>query len=295
MYIDFRLWNKLTLSNDKYMYWIKKGIHKIAQKSSLWAVPRVAKLDAELYQIWEISKKYFPHFKKHFTQSVDDEEIESRIRLLVAFETLFMKKAIDTINREVTYADVGDSDGSVRLLLSEFFAAEELNTIGINLQPQAVEKMKKQGLNAICADAMKLGEKQIHYDFVSLFETLEHLPDPIGFLKGIQPIVKEELIISIPLIVKSRVGLKYLSPKWRTNKKATIENQHIFELSPVDWEKVFNHAGWKIIREEKLKMYPDYSPHRLILQPYWRYMSFEGFWFVALKKDTTYSSKYSIE
>jgi 2-polyprenyl-3-methyl-5-hydroxy-6-metoxy-1,4-benzoquinol methylase len=278
------------------MSWIKNSIHKIAKKSSLQAVPKVAKLDAELFQIWETSKKYFPHFKEHFTESVDDEEIESRIRLLVAFETLFMKKAIvDFDGTGITYADVGDSDGSVRLLLSDFFSEEKLNTIGINLQSRAVEKMKKQGLNAICADAMELGKQKIQYDFVSLFETLEHLPDPIGFLKGIKPIVKEELIISVPLIVKSRVGLGYLSSKWLPNKKATIENTHIFELSPEDWEKVFKHAGWKIVREDKLKMFPARSPHRLILQPYWRHLSFDGFWFVALKKDPTFSSRYSIE
>ncbi len=167
------------------------------------------------------------------------------------------------------------------------------------MQNSAVEKIRSKGLDAICADALSLGDQGIHYDIVSAFETLEHLPDPIGFLSRIRKVTNERLVISVPFIKRSRVGLAYILDKWPVkwpeSKKPTVENTHIFELCPLDWKKIFLHTGWKIADEWKLMIYPLYSPSRLILQPFWRFVSFDGFWFVSLCKDSEYSSRYTIE
>ena len=39
-----------------------------------------------------------------------------------------------------------------------------------------------------------------------------------------------------------------------------IENTHIFELSPLDWKKIFLHTGWRVENERKLMMYPSFLP-----------------------------------
>jgi 2-polyprenyl-3-methyl-5-hydroxy-6-metoxy-1,4-benzoquinol methylase len=193
------------------------------------------------------------------------------------------------------YADIGDSDGSVRLLLKKYFNSQQLSTVGINLQTQAVEKMKKSGLNAICEDALNLKAKGIQYDIASVFETLEHLPAPINFLMDIRDVVRHKLVISVPFIRRSRVSLSYLTDRWDHSRRPTIENVHIFELSPADWSKIFLHTGWQIDREKKLMMFPSNKPSRVILQPYWFYTSFEGFWFVTLSKCDKFSSRYTVE
>ncbi|MBI9082638.1 MAG: hypothetical protein JEZ11_03515 [Desulfobacterales bacterium] len=43
------------------------------------------------------------------------------------------------------------------------------------------------------------------------------------------------------------------------------------------WEKFLRNTGWEIIRARRLFMYPLVSMERLLLQPFWRKMSFEGF------------------
>jgi 2-polyprenyl-3-methyl-5-hydroxy-6-metoxy-1,4-benzoquinol methylase len=277
---------------------IRKIITKSIKNISFRAVNQMVKSNSELKEMWDISLKHFPDFRNHFTIQVDCKETEARIRLLVIFEALFLKKAITKIKNsqeKITYADVGDSDGSIQMLLSVFFSKDELSSLGINLQEAAVEKIKNLGFDAICADALKLRDNNTKYDVISVFETLEHLPDPLGFLTEIRPIVNNQLIISVPYIRGSRVGLAYLKNNWNIDRKATIENQHIFELSTADWEKIFKHTGWTITHQEKLLMYPRKSPYRLVLEPFWRYRSFEGFWFVALEKDSTYTSRYVIE
>lgn len=271
---------------------------RIVDPISIPAIQAVANSDAELRKIWNDSLRLFPDFKKHYSFVVDNEEVENRIRLLVVAETFFVKREIENvITRKggCTYADVGDSDGSVRLLLKGYLSEEKLSSVGINLQPSTVEKIKRKGLDAICADALSLGDKGVHYDIVSAFETLEHLPDPIGFLSGIRNVVENRLVLSVPFIRHSRIGLAYLSNRWPNGTKPTVENTHIFELSPRDWKRIFLHSGWKINRDWKLMMFPSARISRLILQPFWRFVSFEGFWFISLSKDTEYSSKYGIE
>lgn len=271
---------------------------KIIEPLSISATLDVANSNPELKTIWDCSFTVFPDFKNHFSVPVDNKEIEHRIRLLVVGETFFIKKEIEDIlgnKKNCSYADIGDSDGSVRLLLNKLFFGEKLKSVGINLQQTAVNKMKALGLEAICADAITLGNQGINYDIISLFETLEHLPDPISFLKNIKPVTGEILVLSVPYIRKSRVNLAYLTEKWPKDRKPTIESVHIFELSTKDWEKIFLHTGWKIKNEWKLMAFPSNKLSRLILQPYWRCISFDGFWFVSLVKDNKYSSRYGVE
>ncbi|MBF0343521.1 MAG: methyltransferase domain-containing protein [Nitrospirae bacterium] len=271
---------------------------KIIEPVSLSSTLNIVETTPELKQIWEYSKKLFPSFSEHFSFPIDNKENEHRLRLLITAEVYFTKMAIEPIikTRDVcSYADIGDCDGSVRVILKEFFYGDKLKSVGVNLQQDAVKKIIARGLDAICADALDIHNQAKTYDLISVFETLEHLPDPIGFLKNIRQTTNSTLIISVPYIRKSRVSLRYLTSRWPKKTKPTIENTHIFELSPMDWKKIFLHTGWKVEKEYKLLAFKPFTPHRLILEPYWRYASFEGFWFVALGKTDQYSSLYSIE
>jgi len=278
---------------------LKKFIKKsIIEPTSIATVLTIINSDTALKEIWEQSFVQFPDFSEHFTFIVDNKEVEHRIRLLVVAETAFMKKAISDVLQTMercSYADIGDSDGSVQLLLQKYFPSNRLKSVGINLQKGAIRKIEERGLNAIYADAQSLKDQKITYDVVSVFETLEHLPDPIGFLKGLTSIVNKSLIISVPFIRHSRTGLYYLTNRWEKDRKATIESTHIFELSPKDWRKIFLHSGWKVDHEQTLLMFHPRRLSRLILQPYWKYESFEGFWFASLSPCDQYSSQYSIE
>ena len=130
---------------------------------------------------------------------------------------------------------------------------------------------------------------------VSVFETLEHLPNPIGFLKNMQDVVDKRLVISVPLIVNSRVGLRYLTDKWSPEEVPTIANNHIFELSPKDWTKLFWHTGWRVDHAWKVTQFPKRGLLKMMMQYAWQKISFEGFYFVSLVKDSKYSSQYAIE
>jgi len=79
------------------------------------------------------------------------------------------------------------------------------------------------------------------------------------------------------------------------DKIPTVENTHIFELSPCGWKKIFLHTGWKIDEEWKLRHFPNRGLLKIIMQYAWRKISFEGFWFVVLAKDMFYKNRFRVE
>ncbi|MDO8282169.1 MAG: class I SAM-dependent methyltransferase [Thermodesulfovibrionia bacterium] len=278
---------------------IKKRIKNIFWSLSRAAVNRAVKENDELSAIWGLSYNILPSLDEHYITARLSEEESLRARLLICSQASFLRKVITVISENGqavnNYLDIGDSDGSARILLKESMKNVDIDTLGINLQPKAVEKMKQKGLEAECIDAMELSKQGRRYDIVSVFETLEHLPNPIGFLESIHSIVNHRLAISVPLICKSRVSLRYLDDKWPGDKIPTIENIHVFELSPEDWSKIFLHCGWEIEFEKKVRQFPKKGMLALLMKYTWRKISFEGYWFVSLKKNDEYRKRYCIE
>lgn len=272
---------------------------KLFDQLSMAAVLQGVKENRELHEAWKCSERLFADFFDHLPGVQYNLEEQTRVRMLVSGQGYFLNKVIGDIaagRPSLSWLDVGDSDGSARMLVNELVHALRVESLGVNLQEQAVAHIRKRGLPAERIDAMELIRLGRAFDIVSLFETMEHLPDPIGFLQTVRPLVRDRLVLSVPLVPQSRVSLLYLSPEWPVDKKATIANTHIFELFPKDWTKLFLHTGWLVDREWSLYQYPRSGPLRIFMEAVWR-MRGEGvgFWFVSLKKDETFSRKYHIE
>lgn len=276
---------------------IRKFGRKVFDLFSSKAIYASVRSNKEHMDMWNKSKDIFHSLHDHFTGGKVNDETENRIRFLITAEAAFVKSEVQKIiskRVKCNYLDIGDSDGSVRLLLEKIIDKPGFKTMGVNLQKSAVEKIRSKGMEALHMNAMDVGKTGVNYDVVSVFETLEHLPDPIGFLEQIHDIVGQKLIISVPFVRQSRVSLKYLEAK-PVSDNVNIENVHIFELSGNDWKKIFLHAGWKVENEWILLQFPKFGILRLIMQTYWRMVSFEGFWFVSLTKDMTFRNSYKIE
>ena len=274
-------------------------IKEIFYKLSAMAVMRSIKENPEMNSMWNLSFDILSDLSDHFATVKLSGESLLRIRMLICAQAVFMTNIINQMNNagEIieNYVDIGDSDGSTRMLLEKTMKNHNINSLGINIQAKAVELIKNNGLEAECMDAMDLNKQDRKFDLVSVFETLEHLPNPIGFLQNMQDVVNKRLIISVPLIVNSRVGLRYMTDKWTKGENPTIANNHVFELAPEDWTKLFWHTGWRVEHEFRLKQFPKAGLLKMIMQYTWRKISFEGFYFVSLIKDSNYSSQYTIE
>lgn len=214
-----------------------------------------------------------------------------KVRFQHVFQIMLVDKAINEFERPVI-VDIGDSSGTHLQYLAGLYPEKRgMRCLSVNLDLAAVERIKKKGLDVVLARAEDLEQYNIHADIFLCFETLEHLTNPVFFLHELSSKTEAKyLIITVPYLRKSRVGLHHIRGK--ANTQANPENTHIFELSPEDWRLLMQHSGWVVSYEQIYLQYPKWGFLRL-LQPVWRRLDFEGFYGVILKRDTYWSQQYN--
>jgi Methyltransferase domain len=130
-----------------------------------------------------------------------------------------------------------------------------VNTVSVNLDPKAIERIRARGLKAVLcrAEDLELPEKKV--DLFTSFEMVKHLHDPASFFRRLATqFGSEKMPITVPYLKSSRVGLHFL--RNRSQEKIYAEDEHIFELSPEDWTLLLFHGGWRVTYSEIYYQYP---------------------------------------
>jgi hypothetical protein len=223
-----------------------------------------------------------------------NDYLELKRRSLQAFQCSLILRAIESQHPgSFTIVDIGDSAGThmiyVKALTGE---RSSINTISVNLDPRAIEKIKAKGLDAVLCRAEDLELRDVKVDLFTSFQMVEHLHNPAIFFHRLAKRTDcRKMVVTVPYLMQSRVGLHHIRNKLA--EKVYAEDEHIFELSPKDWGLLFLHAGWKVSDNRVYYQYPKRWPIiRNILGWYWRHIDYEGFWGVILEKDTTFSDLY---
>jgi len=138
--------------------------------------------------------------------------------------------------------EIGDSDGLIVKALGKC-------GIGVNISPGAVKNIHAHGIQAVQSDIEHLPFHRKSVDVVMMFETLEHLPNPLAALCRAAELSREKVIISIPYVRKSRIlpaGYRKGIPQYR---------QHIFELNEKDFRSIVSHAPLRIGRTASIDVF----------------------------------------
>ncbi len=240
----------------------------------------------------DISKQY-----SNLNKDILSPYLELKLRMQHAFQITALLDAIQKIStdkEDFTIVDIGDSAGTHMIYIHELMKdSQYINTISVNLDPKAIEKIRSRGLNALLcrAEELDLGEKKV--DLFTSFQCIEHLHNPALFFHRLAKRSNcNRMLITLPFIRKSRVGL--YSVRNYSGKQISAEDEHIFELNPEDWMLLFNHSGWKVINKRIYYQYPKKLPLiSSIFSLFWRTFDFEGFVSFFLERDTTYSLLYT--
>jgi len=229
--------------------------------------------------------------QQYSTFRVDNKYMETKIRNMHAFQISLLEQVIGEFANP-SIVDIGDSSGThAEYILGLYRAEKDIDFLSVNLDAQAVEKIRKKGIPALQMRAEDLQGHNIQADILLCFETLEHLTDPSRFLYQLSTNVKAKyLVITVPYLKKSRVGLHHI--RSGQSGKVYAENTHIFELSPDDWKLIIWHSGWEVTQE---KIYLQYTTRNFytLLKGFWRKYDFEGFYGLILKKNDIWSSRYT--
>lgn len=227
---------------------------------------------------------------QYSTFKLDTRYLKTKARNLHAFQISLVNKVIEEFQKPVI-VDIGDSAGThLQYIIGLHSKNKDITSLSVNLDPEAIERIKAKGLNAVKARAEDLLDYNEKADIILCFEILEHLMDPCHFLHQLSLRTNTKyLIISVPYLKNSRIGLHNI----REGRKEEVhaENTHIFELNPQDWKLLIRHSGWSIIDEQVYLQYPKKGFFRIV-KHLWKKFDFEGFYGLILKRDNFWSSKY---
>ncbi len=244
------------------MIGILKKIVKIIKSSSI----KLAVKSQGLNSLYSALKKIIPDLSDQYTSGKLDDFYRLKVRAQQAFQIYYTLKNIGSHKNIV---DIGDSSGNHLKYIRYFHP--DINAVSVNLDPRAVERINKSGGKAVLCDAHKINESGVRAGLALSFETLEHLENPLEFLRNLKKGGFEKVIITVPYRKYSQIGLH----QYRNNTEGFgIEDVHIFELCPRDWILLFRYAGWKADNYEIYYQYPWYLP---FMKYYWEKYDFEGF------------------
>jgi hypothetical protein len=220
------------------------------------------------------------------------------VRALHAFQISLACTAIRQEARpgeSITVVDIGDSAGTHLRYLQSLLSDIQLTCIGVNLDPEAVTRIRSRGIDALECRAEELASRNISADIFLSFETLEHLTDPVRTLRDWSYMTQcRSLVITVPYVPLSRVGLYHI--RSAAPRQVAAEDTHIFEFAPSDWRLLVAHSGWRIAHESVYLQYPRRGALR-VLRPLWesteRLGVHPGFWGAVLRRDHSWSDLYS--
>ena len=218
--------------------------------------------------------------------------IRLKIRATHAFQVKLMAKALELVGNTnpVGVVDIGDNTGTHTLYIKAL-SRKTLNCTSVDMDSNAIQRIKSLGLSAICGRAEDVTYPPDTQIFM-IFAMLEHLPNLTEFLYKLskEPHCKS-LIISVPYLRQSRVGLRHI----RLGQKRVVsaEDVHIYEISPDDWRLIFKHSGWAVAYDRVFYQYPRRIPLiSWLLSCFWKRNDFEGFYGAVLTPDDTWSKLY---
>lgn len=227
---------------------------------------KLAVKSQNLSSLYSALKKIIPDISDQYTSGKLDDFYRIKVRAQQAFQIYYTLKNMAGYKN---IADIGDSSGNHLKYLR--FYRNDINAVSVNLDPRAVERINKNGGRAILCDAHKIDAVSLESQLALSFQTVEHLENPLEFLRNLKKGGFEKVIITVPYRKYSQVGLY----QYRNNREGFgIEDVHIFELNPSDWSLIFRYAGWKVDNYEIYYQYPWYLP---FMKLYWEKYDFEGF------------------
>ena len=276
---------------NRLLLWVKH-VDELIRIRSIHAALREQKLLPIYHQLAEI----VPDITHQYTSfDLDSEYLKTKVRAQHSFQIALANEALQFIPSSpedtLTIVDIGDSAGTHLQYIKGLHQDHNLRCLSIDINSEAVRRIKEKGLEAICARAEDLPSLSIEADMFLSFEMLEHLMNPCGFLQGLSEKTNcKAFVVTVPYLARSRVGLHHIRHDQKHN--VNPENTHIFELSPEDWRLIFRHSGWAIQADKIYLQYPKRSIFYPLWKGYWRHLDFEGFYGAILKADKSWSSLY---
>jgi len=187
------------------------------------------------------------HYKESYYRDWIDKQMKRRIRM--------WRKRLNEIHKFKQggrILDVGCGIGTFLNLAQEF----EYHVKGTEISEYGSKYVnEKLGIDVFQGDVKEARFPSDHFDIVTLWHTLEHVPDPYSDLQEIHRILSTTgiLVIAVPNVHNLITRFFYLIARRRTLKLFSIHAKewHFYHFSIRTLSALLKKAGFSIIRTEQ--------------------------------------------
>ena len=142
-----------------------------------------------------------------------------------------------------TVLDAGASDAM-------FLAGAAPEGVGLNILMPCARKVRDEGYTACLGDLENLPFRVRSFDYVICCETLEHLMNPVRGLCELARICRRRMFLTIPWLPQ---GSTRITARFTEH----ADDQHVFEFSRSDFEKIVTHTDLKIVHTADIEVFPE--------------------------------------
>lgn len=214
----------------------------------------------------------------HFgDQEISDVGLQKVLMSFIIARINFIEQVLsrDEIAND-TFVDLGDSSGI-------FLKALGKRGISVNVAEEALKNIKAKGIEGIKTNIERLPFKGDSVDHVFLFQTLEHVPNPVATLQEIYRVCRKSLFISIPYVSQTNIREFNYAPT------RPVHEQHIFEFNDADFRKIVSHTAFKINRAEVVEVLDNgRNLKELLMFAHWRLCFEKDLLYGCFKKFSLY-------
>ena len=180
--------------------------------------------------------------REHEHPPIEAAHIRRILRLFHAWRVDAVRSRMGSELDGARVLDVGDTDGLMLKHLGK-------GGTGFNLAPDAVERIRANGVEAVLGDAHGLPFADGEFDCVLCFETLEHVESPHQLLTELARVTRPggRVFVSIPWVPATRVHPR--------DPELPRGHAHVFEFSRDDFAAVVTHTPLTITWESVAEMF----------------------------------------
>ena len=145
-------------------------------------------------------------FEHHSGTSPKKKDLQRRVKRLNKIFKRFIPKSI----KKGRYLDIGCSDGFTLGVAKKY----GLNSHGVEIAKKPGNIAKKNGFNVHIGPLESAQFKDNSFDVISLFEVIEHVPDPEAILKEIYRILNNNGVLIISTGNAQSISARVLKSNW---------------------------------------------------------------------------------
>lgn len=154
---------------------------------------------------------------------------------------------LDKIEKKVSGRNIFDVGAATGYFL-DLAKKRGWYTSGVDISEYAANEATKRGHHVFAGNNLDNLNLTNKFDAVTMWDVLEHLPDPVDYLKQVNRIMNIDSILAVNTVNRKSLWARFWGKRWQM----IIPPEHLFFYSPNNLSKLFEQNGFEIVETKVL-------------------------------------------